>query len=83
MLHKLPHHQGRRVPAAGDQPAVRTSGRYLRIDMEGLRIEHLSEENHFSLVDADASAIVRRPGQVIIEVPEAVIGHIPDYSSTL
>src|SRR5271166_3829094 len=39
VIHELAHDQGRRMPAAGDQPAERPVSRCLGIDVERLRIE--------------------------------------------
>ena len=63
------------MPAAGDQPAVRARRRGDRIDVERLRIEFLGESNDASLIDADAAALVRGPGQVVPEVAQPVIVH--------
>jgi len=52
------------------------------IDTEGLLIERIDERRKFSLVDAGASAIVSRCGQVVADVPDAMIGHTRGYPGT-
>ena len=48
-------------------PAAATGSTWKR-----LRIEFLSESNDARLIDADASALVRRPGHVVLEVAQPV-----------
>src|SRR5579862_7317226 len=74
VVYDLPHDQGRGVPAAGDQPAERPVGRGHRVDVKRLRIELSGERDDLSLVNADASAVGRRPGQVVLEIPQASHG---------
>src|SRR5207302_7640094 len=75
VLHEQAHHEGGGMPSAGDQPAVRARRRGHRIDVERLRIEFLGESNDASLIDADAAALVRAPGRVVLEVAQPVIVH--------
>jgi hypothetical protein len=75
VLHEQAHHEGRGMPSAGDQPAVRARRRGRRIDVERLRIEFLGESNDASLIDADAAAPVRAPERVVVEIAQPVIVH--------
>ena len=50
VIDKQPHHDRRRMPAGGNQPAVNAFLRRLFIDMEGLRVVFGGEGEHFLFV---------------------------------
>src|ERR1041384_4251762 len=67
MLNQQTHHQAGRVPAARNQAA---EDRFLsgeRICVEGLRVEAMSEGNHFFFLDRDAAELIGDPHLVILE----------------
>jgi hypothetical protein len=53
-----------------------------RIDVKELRIELIGEVYDSSLVDTNGSALIGGAGQVVLEVPQAMIVHIRSISGT-
>jgi hypothetical protein len=63
-----PHCQRGRLPAAGDDTAVRRRGRCLRVQVDGLRIVTLGKGLQFAGLDRHAAILPDIPDDEILEM---------------